>query len=191
MKYLELEKKLTSNWVSKENAWNTQKADLVARELAALRADFAQKEAELKRREDEANKKLAERKVQIEELYDKRLRELELAVGQERDSVRAFLERRSRELEEAYREKFAELEKEKSRASGWLQQKDEELVEAHAKRENELRKSWEMKQLEFATQYEEKLRKLSEERTELHKDFERRVREVELRLKSERPHTND
>ena len=190
MKYLELEKRMTSERVAKENAWNLQKQDLVERQVSALRSEFETKHGEVASRAEEADRRHEERRKALEEGHDKRRRELEAAVAQERDTVRAYLDRRSKELEEAYREKFSEFEREKSRSGAWLQQKEEELLEQHQKHEADLRKGWELKQLELTRAFEDKTRKLVEERDALQKDYERRLREIDLRGK-DRPHTND
>ena len=142
-------------------------------------------------KKEELEKQHDQRRKTLEDSHDKHAQDLEKSAARERDAARNFLERRSKELEEAYREKFSEVEKEKSRTATYLQQKEEELIEQHQHRESDARKAWEMKQLELSQQHEEKLRKLAEERTDYQRDYERRVKELELRAKRDRPHTDD
>lgn len=40
---------MTTQFVTKENAWNQQKHDLIEREIQGLRREFVQKEEELRR----------------------------------------------------------------------------------------------------------------------------------------------
>jgi len=191
LKYLESEKRSATERVSRETAWNMQKQEVVERELAGLRREFEEKQATVTVTQDDLEKKFDERRKALENTHDKQTRELESAVAQERDSVRAFHEKRSKELEEAYTEKFSELEKDKNRLAINLQQKEDELHEQFQKNESERRKAWAIKQLELSQLHKDKQRKMTEERDSNQKDYERRVRELELRIKRDRPHTED
>jgi hypothetical protein len=183
LKYLELEKKLTSDWVAKETAWNIQKTELVEREIAQLRSSFGQKEAALETRVKDLEKSLGERKNKLEEEFDRKSREMLMALATDRDQTRSTAERRAKEIEDSYREKMGLLDAERAKVNATLMQREEELSSRQQKLERDLRNEAAMTKIEQASAYDEKVRKLAEERTQLQKDYERRIRELEARYR--------
>jgi len=187
LKYLEIERKLTSEGVAKENAFALQKRDLVEREIAALRKEFAEKAAEFERRIQDGERQFAERQAALETDCDRRKGQLEAAAAAERDELRAAFDKRSQDLETAYREKFQQVEADKNRAGDVLLRKEEELAKHFQKLERELRNELNLTRIEHAAQYDERLRKLGEERAALQKDYESKLRELEARNRKPGP----
>ena len=155
--------------------------------MAALRADFADKQAQLERRVQDAERAAAERKGDLEEDFDRRKAQLDAAAEQERDGMRAAFDKRSQELEQTYREKLQQLEADKSRASELLLEKEEELAKHFQKLEHDLRNELNLTKIEHAAQHDEKLRKLAEDRAALQKQYEARLRELEARYRKKGP----
>ena len=140
--------------MAKETAFAAQKRDLVAREVAALRAEFTDKQTQL-----------------------------DAAAARERDELHAALDRRSRELDQAHQEKLRQIEAAKSHGSELLLEKEEELAKSFQKLEHDLRNELNLTKIEHAAAHDEKLRKLAEDRAALQKQYETRLRELEARYR--------
>jgi hypothetical protein len=185
IKYLELEKRLVTESVSRENAFAVQKRDLVDREIAGLRSDFAAKQGELERRAQAAEKAAAERQAALEAEFERRKEQLTAAITSERDSLHAAFEKRNQQLEESYQERFQQLEAKKSRVASGALQKEDELAANFQRLERDLRNELNRAKIQHAAMHDEKLRKLAEERAAMQKDYENKLRELDQRRHKE------
>lgn len=183
----EREKKLTTEFLAREDALNRQKKELADQELASLRAGFARKEAALEERLRNSDAEAARRKsTQEAEAERLRLRH-ESEIAAEREALRAEHDKRFKELEDSYREKFGLLEQEKSRATHILLEKEDALLAQYQKLERDLRNEMNLTKIELAAQHDEKMRKMAEDRVAMQKDYEHKLRELESRRERGHP----